>query len=107
MVVTKRNPSLVLSRVCSHYEGDRAWYPEDFDEDLSDLEEKSEKAKAESTPDCECDGEDSECECQIKDDEDVYDSDDSMSDRSIRWSVQRTTTSSKDEREERSGNCET
>jgi hypothetical protein len=83
MVVTKRNLPAWYYRVSAlTMTGDRALYPEDFDEDLSDLEEKTDKEEAESTLDCECDGEDSECECQIKDDEDVYDSDDSMSDRS-------------------------
>lgn len=47
---------------------DRDVYPEDFDEDLSDIEEIQTYSGAGNTPselDCDCDGQDSECDCQL------------------------------------------
>ncbi|KAH6872084.1 hypothetical protein B0T10DRAFT_499916 [Thelonectria olida] len=62
---------------------DREVSPEDFDEDLSDLEETNAKDEEGNNAmgagcDCDCDSEDSECDCGSLD----YDTDDSLAERS-------------------------
>jgi hypothetical protein len=53
-------------RVASlEYTRGRDPYPEDFDEDLSELEESDESDEEE----CECDGDASECECDLEDED--------------------------------------
>jgi hypothetical protein len=85
---------------------DRDVYPEDFDEDLSDLEDSSEveeeEERASMRSECRCDKEYCECESQNQDDDDdVYDSDSRISGRSYNGSDAGYYYELKDEREER------
>jgi hypothetical protein len=84
---------------------DRDVYPEDFDEDLSDLEDSSEveeeEERASMRSECRCDREYCEYESQNQDDEDAYDSDGRISDRSYDGSDAGYYYELKDEREER------
>ncbi|KJZ68826.1 hypothetical protein HIM_11786 [Hirsutella minnesotensis 3608] len=78
---------------------DREVYPEDFDEDLSDLDEAHENSDRGSNTinvDYECDGEDSECECPLH-----PDAADTLSERSYNGSDADFYYELRDEREER------
>ncbi|KAH6951124.1 hypothetical protein BKA56DRAFT_440623, partial [Ilyonectria sp. MPI-CAGE-AT-0026] len=77
---------------------DRVVYPEDFDEDLSDLEadENSERGSNMINANCECDDDDSECECQLH-----PDGADTLSERSYNGSDAGFYYELRDEREER------
>ncbi|KAJ6437660.1 reverse transcriptase [Purpureocillium lavendulum] len=78
---------------------DRDVSPEDFDEDLSDLNEAGRNSERESNTiiaNCECDDEDSECECQLH-----SDAADTLSERSYSGSDADFYYELRDEREER------
>jgi hypothetical protein len=47
---------------------DRGVYPEDFDEGLSDVDEKEEEKEPPAKLDCDCDSSADDCECEVPND---------------------------------------